>query len=359
MVGKAALTGEPSSKGVLMKTKVIGAATVAILSLTVPVAFAGHGGGHGGGGFAGGGHVSGGRGYSGSMPGYSGGMRSYSGGVHSYGTLRGYTGGGLGRVYTGYGQSRQPTHAPIYSGRATSQIGANNRHSYSSQKFYGQSFSGSRAAVNRTDRVVSGSQHSAYGNRATQRGIKEGFVSKQGVTAHNGKTGQGNWARNNPKNRNHFDQQTQNKLRNWQGNKSSWAEAKQRHRDNHDGHHDGRHNGNHHDHNWWRHHYTAVVWVDWGWWGWWDGWWYPAWGYDPYYYYSYDEPIYGYGGLPPDEIVANVQSQLQQLGYFSYAVDGVMGPLTKEAIMRYQRDQRLPITGAIDSATVGSLGLGS
>jgi peptidoglycan hydrolase-like protein with peptidoglycan-binding domain len=61
--------------------------------------------------------------------------------------------------------------------------------------------------------------------------------------------------------------------------------------------------------------------------------------------------------MPPDEVIANVQSALQQLGYYTYAVDGKMGPLTQSAINRYQRDNHLPITGDIDAATVGSLGL--
>ena len=34
---------------------------------------------------------------------------------------------------------------------------------------------------------------------------------------------------------------------------------------------------------------------------------------------------YSYDGLPPDEIVANVQSALQDLGYYLYEVDGIFG----------------------------------
>jgi peptidoglycan hydrolase-like protein with peptidoglycan-binding domain len=52
-----------------------------------------------------------------------------------------------------------------------------------------------------------------------------------------------------------------------------------------------------------------------------------------------------------------VQSELQRLGYYSYAVDGVLGPLMQEALSRYQRDHGLPITGTIDPETVESLGL--
>jgi putative peptidoglycan binding protein len=85
-------------------------------------------------------------------------------------------------------------------------------------------------------------------------------------------------------------------------------------------------------------------------------WWYPAWGYDPYYScYDYNGPIYGYDGLQPDEIIANVQAVLQQLGYYPYEVDGVLGPATEAAIANYQRDYGLSVTGAIDQPTVMSL----
>src|SRR5437667_196245 len=113
----------------------------------------------------------------------------------------------------------------------------------------------------------------------------------------------------------------------------------------------------HHGSNWWRNRCAAIIFFDWGWWGWYDGWWYPAWGYDPYSNYEYNEPIYGYDGLSPDQIVASVQAQLQQLGYYTYAIDGRMGPLTRTAIARYQRDRLLPITSGIDPATLGSLGI--
>ena len=90
----------------------------------------------------------------------------------------------------------------------------------------------------------------------------------------------------------------------------------------------------------------------------WDlGYWYPAWGYDNYYSnYSYDGPIYGYDGLPPDQIIANVQYALQQLGYFSEAVDGVLGGVTRSAIEDYQVENNLPVTGAIDRPLLISLG---
>jgi len=140
-------------------------------------------------------------------------------------------------------------------------------------------------------------------------------------------------------------------MRNWQGKAPRWSDAKR----NHENHWRDRH---HHGHDWWRNHCDAIVLVNWGYWGWYDGWWYPAWGYDPYYsYYDYNGPIYGYDGLQPEEVIANVQAALQQLGYYANAVDGVLGSATEAAIANYQRDYGLPVTGAIDPATVRSLGL--
>jgi Putative peptidoglycan binding domain len=145
-----------------------------------------------------------------------------------------------------------------------------------------------------------------------------------------------------------LDSQTSARLHNWSGNISSTAQARLNHID---------HCHHHHGHDWWRNHCFAFVFFDWGWCGWYDGWWYPAWGYDPYSNYEYNEPIYGYDGLSPDQIVASVQAQLQQLGYYTYAIDGRMGPLTRAAIASYQRDHLLPITSGIDPVTLGALGI--
>jgi hypothetical protein len=166
----------------------------------------------------------------------------------------------------------------------------------------------------------------------------------------NGRSYTGTWSRHHPANVNHFGSLKQNSLRNWSGHKSSFTEASRHHSEW--GHH------NHHDRDWWHHHCDSIILVGGGYWGWYDGWWYPTWGYDPdYSSYEYDGPIYGYDGLPPDEAVANVQSELQTLGYYTYAVDGVLGPATRNALRRYQHDRGLEVTGAIDPATVQSLSL--
>lgn len=124
----------------------------------------------------------------------------------------------------------------------------------------------------------------------------------------------------------------------------SFKDACQRHRD-------------HHDRNWWRNHCTTIILIGGGFYAWDLGYWYPAYGYDNYYSnYAYDGPIYGYDGLPPDQIIANVQYALQQLGYFSEAVDGVLGSVTQAAIEDYQVENDLPVTGAIDRPLLISLG---
>jgi hypothetical protein len=112
-----------------------------------------------------------------------------------------------------------------------------------------------------------------------------------------------------------------------------------------------------HDRGWWRSRYNRVVFVYGGWYAWNAGYWYPAWGYAPNAYYAYDGPIYAYNGLPPDQVVANVQAALQQEGYYQGDVDGLLGPLTRAAIADYQSDHGLYTTSAIDQPTLESLGM--
>ena len=117
-----------------------------------------------------------------------------------------------------------------------------------------------------------------------------------------------------------------------------------------------RHRGQH-DCNWWRNHCHTIILIGGGFYAWDLGYWYPAYGYDSYNSnYAYDGPIYGYDGLPPDQIIANVQYALQQLGYFAESVDGVLGPITQQAIADYQLDNGLNVTGAIDRPTLAALG---
>ena len=57
-------------------------------------------------------------------------------------------------------------------------------------------------------------------------------------------------------------------------------------------------------------------------------------------------------------MISSVQAELQRLGYYRYAVDGLMGPATRAALANFQRDNGLAITSAIDRPTLQSLGLG-
>jgi hypothetical protein len=112
-----------------------------------------------------------------------------------------------------------------------------------------------------------------------------------------------------------------------------------------------------HNRDWWRSHFTTIVFVNSGWWFWDAGWWFPAYGYAPGSYYPYDGPIYGYNGLTPDRVVVDVQVQLQRDGYYAGPIDGVLGPMTRRAITAFQADHGLAVTSTIDEPTLATLGL--
>jgi len=114
-----------------------------------------------------------------------------------------------------------------------------------------------------------------------------------------------------------------------------------------------------HDRNWWNNHYhnNNFVFVFGAPYYWNAGYWFPAWGYNPNAYYAWDGPIYAHNRMPPDQVIANVQSTLQQQGYYHGEVDGLIGPLTRGAIADYQRDHGLYTTSTIDQPTLQSLGI--
>jgi len=103
-----------------------------------------------------------------------------------------------------------------------------------------------------------------------------------------------------------------------------------------------------------------------------DPWWpYPYDYYaDDYYPYEYDPGVYegdgsdyyGQGAYDSseqyaDSTVASAQGQLARQGYYRGAIDGVFGPETRRAIMRYQGDHGLRVTGSLNTDTVQALGL--
>lgn len=160
---------------------------------------------------------------------------------------------------------------------------------------------------------------------------------------HNGWQNRGDWQNGgNWRDRQHGGQ--------WNGDAngtvSSWADAC-RHYDHH-----------RHDRGWWRNHYPHIVLIGGGYYYWNAGWWYPAWGYDSYYTtYVYDGPIYGGDyDVSPEQTIADVQAALRTAGYYFGAVDGQLGPLTRQAIAAWQRDHGLAVTTVVDRPTLRSLG---
>jgi hypothetical protein len=116
-----------------------------------------------------------------------------------------------------------------------------------------------------------------------------------------------------------------------------------------------------HERNWYHSRYQRVELIAGGYYYFNNGYWYPAWGYDPgNEYYAYDAPIYvGHRAEPPDRVIADVQAELQQMGYYQGEVDGLTGPLTRAALAAYQADQGLQVTAVMDAPTLDSLNLSS
>jgi hypothetical protein len=114
-----------------------------------------------------------------------------------------------------------------------------------------------------------------------------------------------------------------------------------------------------HDQGWYHSHYNRVELIAGGYYFFNNGYWFPAWGYSPSaQYYAYDAPIYvGQRAEPPDHVIADTQALLQDMGYYKGEVDGLLGPLTREALAAYQTDQGLTATAVIDEPTLDSLGL--
>lgn len=96
-------------------------------------------------------------------------------------------------------------------------------------------------------------------------------------------------------------------------------------------------------------------------------------GYSPYYYgsrvwaYTYrryqanpwypDRSYVRYSVGGGSSATADVQAALARSGYYNGEIDGVIGPMSRNAILRYQDSRGLPPTGTIDYALLRSLGL--
>ncbi|HMG55693.1 MAG TPA: peptidoglycan-binding domain-containing protein [Kofleriaceae bacterium] len=63
--------------------------------------------------------------------------------------------------------------------------------------------------------------------------------------------------------------------------------------------------------------------------------------------------------MPSGVSIKNAQAAFKQLGYDPGPIDNVYGRATRNAVMRFQRAQHLPVTGILDeqtwSAIVGQL----
>ena len=71
---------------------------------------------------------------------------------------------------------------------------------------------------------------------------------------------------------------------------------------------------------------------------------------------SYDQRGNG-PGSNERATVADVQDQLTRAGYYHGQIDGVLGPETRHALVRYQSDKGLRVTGSLTVETQQSLGL--
>ena len=91
---------------------------------------------------------------------------------------------------------------------------------------------------------------------------------------------------------------------------------------------------------------------------------------DDYYPYQYDPGVYegneadyyGQGAYSPseqsaDSTIAHAQEQLARRGYYRGEIDGVFGPETRRAVMRYQSDHGLRMTGRLNPEMLHALGL--
>ncbi len=87
-----------------------------------------------------------------------------------------------------------------------------------------------------------------------------------------------------------------------------------------------------------------------------------GWGGYPYGYSYYDDGYApeqyaqsdydsGYG----DSSVSQIQEALAREGYYHGAIDGSVGPATRNALRRFQRDRGLEATGQIDQAVIDAL----
>ncbi len=283
----------------------------------------------------------------------------------------GHGGGGLPGMSQGAGPAGGRSGAPHLNSHPRSSLGSHpSSAGHASKSISGKS--GSSGATARSSNPLlrksgqaGANQHGSnplkQGNRQTGAG-KANPLAKKGASQQglNGRKGNPLANKNNANLGHNRGQLAQNQrhlnnhvgARNWQ--RASHANYRVRpYREVFHNYHPYRH-----DRGWYGARYDRVVVVGGGYYYWDAGYWYPAWGYDPAIsFYAYDGPIYSYDNLPPDQVTMNVQTALQDEGYYTGEVDGQVGPKTREALGAYQTDHDLEVTSAVDEPTVEALGL--
>lgn len=282
------------------------------------------------------------RSYSGPSPSYSGPSRSYSNGaryntagrVSAAPVVRGRHYGANGPRVSSRTTWRNPTYTNRnrFSGNRTTAFNAANNvrgdgrwANGNRNRSYGNLANGDRIRANGDRAWSNGDRTRGNGNRNWANGNRRGFdPSRERVVARHG----ANWQRNWDRNRDHS----------WNGKRCHFR------------------NGY-----WWVY---APLFL------------YPSYGYGygyGYDYYPYDGYYDGayyedsYSAEPAaytnqqeyaaDSSVSDVQSALAREGYYDGAIDGQLGPGTRQALRRYQADHGLPVTGAITRGVIQALRL--
>ena len=348
-----------------MKTKFY---WVALLASAALIAQA-RGGGHYGGGGGGGGHFA----AAGAGPARGGAVSSF----HSM-PMRNFGGGGM--IYSDQRFSSVGMHSPSSAAFRQPYMNSNGRASIGPRQFTPANgninpsdrltrFStGENQAITKSSSEGSGAIHNpSGGNHLTRFGNNprlaqggNGFGRGNGAIGNHG-TGAGQIRHGN------------NLPANWRNHVVAQHSA--------DWHRDWDHGRDH----WWHGHHCRFIngsWVifDFGFFPWWPyGYPYDSYAYDYYAYpYSYDpgyydrhyydsgvyqgEEYYGQNSYESsdqsaDSTVAAAQEQLARQGYYRGEIDGIFGPETRRAIMRYQSDHGLRVTGRLNLDTLHALGL--
>jgi Putative peptidoglycan binding domain len=295
-----------------MKTKhlislLVGITFVALGPAIWAAGHGGGGGGGGGGGFHGGGFGGGGGFHGGGFRSGGLGGRVGFGGARFSGGVRNFAGAGL--RFSSFG--RPSYRQPVYSGRPTRSVTPSRGATTASNRPQNR-FSSTRNEVGQRPAVASNRAAIASASRspgtAAQRGLN-------GRTDHIAERHDANWHRDWDRRHAHFF------------------------------------------------HNRFFVFDDGFWFGL-DAGFYP-WDYLPYYaddyypydYYADDQPYDNTGAPVADPTVQAVQTQLMQLGYYTGPLDGVFGPTTRDAVVKYQVAKRLSVTGSLSPDTLQSLGL--